>query len=369
MLVATGATFLGDDGPWAIALFTAAVTRCPVRGNGALTALPWLRPLSSLGAWTGRYAAATGDVTEGLRIAEGRRTGEPGRPPAGRTGLAGRGARAREDDCRAHATAGALARALGHRLRSGGGGIASWALGAGSIWAPGVPPRPATGWRRWPTPGPGGIPSDGRDLLRGRPGRGGRAHRRDRGGTARRALARLGRVGRALRFGLGERAGRGPVPRVAGRVRRPPEISPTRWAGTSADGRPFDTARTELLFGEHLRRRRRRADARRHLRAAHETFDAARPVEPGPTRPAPNCAPPARRRASASRERVTRLTPQEVQIVRMVSTGATNREVATQMFLSPRTVDYHLRKVFTKLDVTSRAELARVAADGSGVPV
>jgi len=128
-------------------------------------------------------------------------------------------------------------------------------------------------------------------------------------------------------------------------------------------GRPFDTARTELLFGEHLRRRRRRADARRHLRVAFETF--ARLGLPTWAAVAESelraTGETARRREPGT---LTQLTPQEVQIVRIVGTGATNREVAAQLFLSPRTVDYHLRKVFTKLDVSSRSELIRRAATG-----
>jgi DNA-binding NarL/FixJ family response regulator len=113
-----------------------------------------------------------------------------------------------------------------------------------------------------------------------------------------------------------------------------------------------------------LRRRRRRADARVHLRAAHERFEGL-----GLAAWAELARTELRATGETARKRdpstAGQLTPQEVQIVRIVGEGATNREVAAQLFLSPRTVDYHLRKVFTKLDVSSRAELIRYAATES----
>jgi DNA-binding NarL/FixJ family response regulator len=122
---------------------------------------------------------------------------------------------------------------------------------------------------------------------------------------------------------------------------------------------PLELARTELLFGEHLRRERRRSHAQAHLRAAVETFrrlgasswaDRAR----GELRAAGGSE------LQQSQKIMSALTPQERRIALAVSEGATNREVAAQLFLSPRTVDYHLRKIFQKTGISSRTGLVRL---------
>jgi DNA-binding CsgD family transcriptional regulator len=119
---------------------------------------------------------------------------------------------------------------------------------------------------------------------------------------------------------------------------------------------PFERARTELLFGEWLRRERRRIDARPHLRAALEAFDALG-VAPWADRARAElsaCGETARRRDPSTRDQ---LTPQELNIAGLAGRGLTNAEIGAQLFLSPRTIDYHLRKVFAKLEVASRADL------------
>jgi len=122
---------------------------------------------------------------------------------------------------------------------------------------------------------------------------------------------------------------------------------------------PFDAARTELLYGEWLRRRRRRIDARRHLRSALECFGrlGMTPWEARARSELRASGETARRRDPST---LDQLTPQELQIARLVAGGKTNPEVAAQLFLSPRTIDYHLRKVYAKLDIASRAELAGI---------
>ena len=136
-----------------------------------------------------------------------------------------------------------------------------------------------------------------------------------------------------------------------------------RLHGESA--RPFDRARTELVFGEYLRRDGRRTDARAHLRTALDGFERL-----GAGAWAERARDELRASGETARKRspsaLDQLTPQEVQITRLVAEGATNKEVAARLFLSPRTIDYHLRKIFTKLGITSRAELIRSSVEGDG---
>ncbi|WP_344048594.1 helix-turn-helix transcriptional regulator, partial [Streptomyces thermoalcalitolerans] len=123
-----------------------------------------------------------------------------------------------------------------------------------------------------------------------------------------------------------------------------------------------DRARTELAFGEHLRRSRRRVDARGHLRAALALFEelGAVPWAERAARELRASGETARRRDVSA---ATELTAQERQVAALVRQGLSNREAATQLFVSPRTVDFHLRNVFSKLGIASRAELAALPLD------
>jgi DNA-binding CsgD family transcriptional regulator len=126
--------------------------------------------------------------------------------------------------------------------------------------------------------------------------------------------------------------------------------------------RLFDRARTELAFGEHLRRTRHRVEARPHLRSALTLFEelGANPWAERANQELRASGETARRREAASSDA---LTPQERQVAALVRQGLSNRDAAAQLFLSPRTVDFHLRNVFAKLGVTSRSELAAMHLD------
>jgi ATP/maltotriose-dependent transcriptional regulator MalT len=126
---------------------------------------------------------------------------------------------------------------------------------------------------------------------------------------------------------------------------------------------PFEQARTELLYGEWLRRGRKQRDARAHLRKAADLFRqvGAPPWEERAEAELRATGETARRRDPST---LDQLTPQEFQIAGLVAAGMTNRQVASQLYLSPRTIDYHLRKVFSKLGVVSRTELVRMGVSG-----
>jgi ATP/maltotriose-dependent transcriptional regulator MalT len=128
----------------------------------------------------------------------------------------------------------------------------------------------------------------------------------------------------------------------------------------------FELARTALLFGHRLRRDRRPRDARPHLRNAAQIFHQAG-AEPWAARARAELRAagetleiPAPAGGGAGRGPLDELTAQQLQIARLVADGATNREIAARLVISPRTVDGHLRNIFTRLGLRSRIELARL---------
>lgn len=352
MGAAAGAMFLGDD-TRAIDLFSAAVAEARAAGEAAILPL-LLGPLAMVETLTSRYAAALADATEGLRLAE--ETGQHN-PAAHLRGVLAvlAAVQGRAQECRDHAEP-ALAQAISQRLGPHAA-IATWALATLDLGA--------------------GRPSDAFDRLQALSAAG-----PGEGNQMVMLMATADFIEAAVRTQRHAAAASGPsqlqvwatdtgapwAAALAARCRgllANEDEQDQHFAEAlrlhAQGGRPLDTARTQLLYGERLRRRRRRADARKHLRWAHEAFQRL-----GATAWAEQASAELQATGETARKRdvstVDQLTPQELQIARFVSAGETNRAIATLMFLSPRTVDYHVSKIFTKLGLSSRAELIRMSA-------
>jgi DNA-binding CsgD family transcriptional regulator len=349
---ASGAIFVGDDAH-AATLFARSTARA--RADGAVNLLPWLlAPMATLEMWTGRYASAMANATEGLRLAL--ETGQLN-PAAHHRGVLAwiAAVQGRDQECR-DAAAAALERAIAHRLGPQAA-IASWALALLDLTLG----RPAEACQRLDT------------LARAGPGEGHQMVNVFAAADLVEAAVRTGQTApaRAALTRLESWTAHSGAPWASALVGRchglltDGDDAERHFAQAltlhSAGGRPFDTARTELAFGEMLRRQRRRSQARTHLRAACEGFER---LDAAPW--AEKARAELRATGESVRQRhpgtISQLTPQELQIVRLVGGGGTNREIAAQLFLSPRTVDYHLHKVFTKLGMSSRAELVRMTA-------
>lgn len=122
----------------------------------------------------------------------------------------------------------------------------------------------------------------------------------------------------------------------------------------------LELARTRLAYGERLRRQGRRRDARIQLRSAHQSFAVAA-AAPWQARAAAELRATGEQIADEAQP-LPDLTPQELHIARLVADGKTNKEIAAAIYVSPKTVEYHLANTFRKLDIHSRAELARIVA-------
>jgi DNA-binding CsgD family transcriptional regulator len=356
-LALVGYTRVTADDAAGLALGASVVAEC--RQRGWVASLPWgLANLSMTEAVAGRHAAALTNATEGLGLA--RDLGQPASICRCESVLAWLAAvRGEEDRCHdlAHDT---IMLAETHQLPTIAVS-ATWALGLLELSLG----RPERAYDRLadPTAGPLAVPRFAclflPDLLE--------------------AAVRAGRTDDDL-GGLGElvawyeewaTATNQPV--AEANLRRTQalwcdEAAEQHYAAAlrlyeqvAPDQRPFDRARTQLLYGEWLRRARRRTEARPQLASALETFQRLG-ADPWADRARTELRATGRTLRRQDTARVP-LTPQETQVVRLVAEGGSNQEVAAKLFLSPRTVAYHLYKAFPKLGVTSRTELAHLDLD------
>jgi DNA-binding CsgD family transcriptional regulator len=319
--------------------------------------LPYvLEFLARAEAVDGRYAAAAAHANEGLVLAH--ETGQQNSVCHLHASLALIAAlQGREDECRSHATAAlelATARGLGYQAA-----LADWALARLDL-SLGRPEEALVRLSALAAAGPG----EGHPFVRlvSTPELVEAAVRAGQPATAQAALVEFERFARetAPPWALALVARCRGLMSAGGAAERHFKAA-LRLHGEGA--RPFDRARTELAFGEFLRRDGRRKEARLHLRAALDALERL-----GAAAWAERARDELRASGETARERdpstADQLTPQERQIVRFVAEGSTNKQVAAQLFLSPRTVDHHLRNVFLKLGISSRAELIRGFSGG-----
>ena len=344
-----GLVYLGDyDG--SIALFRRAATQVRAAGDVA-TLANVLRFLSSIEAASGELAAALADGAEAVRLA--RETGLAGVESYALASLASVASfRGLEDECRRYAreaTESAASRGIGHASVLAIRALAALDLSAGRYEEAFTKLRQVTAER------PGARnPLTAVLMYAETVEAAARTGHRD---EASRLVDRLERWARAT--------GR-PWPRAllarsralllegAGAEQHyieALEVQSARW--------PLPAARTRLLYGEWLRRERRRIDAREQLREALDVFERF-----GAQGWAERARTELRATGRTARPRddpsaLDRLTPQELQVARFVAQGLSNPEVAAQLFLSRRTIDFHLRNVYAKLGISSRAELMR----------
>jgi DNA-binding CsgD family transcriptional regulator len=323
------------------------------RASGAMDNLPLaLQGTAMIETIRGRYADAEAAAAEGLRLA--RETGQRPVESLNLVSLALIAAmRGEEDRCREYSDA-ALALAIPYGIASAAT-WASWAVAVLDLGA-GRPEDALSQLRSLTQPGaPAGhfafASSTAPDLVE--------------------AAVRCGDIETAQRATTWLEATVADSPASAARLARCQGLIAVEPAESVkclqealrlydlGEERP-ERARTELLLGESLRRAKRRSEAREALRSALTVFDAIG---------ARAWAERARRELRALGDEAPApaplgglgtLTPQELQISRLVAAGASNREVAAQLFLSARTVEYHLYKVYPKLGIGSRTELARL---------